>query len=165
MLAPMSDLVDGEIFRSALRRWASGVTILTSRVGDEIHGMTVSAFSSVSADPPLVLACANQDSTTHAMIRAGGVFAVNVLSSAQADVSTHFATAPADMRFEGIDFSHGETGVPLIGGALAQLECRVRSAHAEGTHTIYIGEVLFVHVSNGAPLLYFDGGYADLEKR
>ena len=155
-------MVDIESFKKALRCWASGVTVLTTKSGADVHGMTVSAFSSVSADPPLVLVCANQSSTTHEMIWSGKVFAVNILSGNQQTISDRFAFGDAQARFEGLDWREGSTGAPLIDGALAQIECRVRSAHHEGSHTIYIGEVLAVSAQAGEPLLYFAGGYRRL---
>lgn len=158
----MTELVDRDAFKRAMRCWPSGVTVVTSRAGDVIHGMTVSAFNSVSADPPLVLVCANQDSTTHEVIWAGKVFAVNILAGDQEAISQRFAFAPADERFNDVEWVDGRNGAPLIAGALAHIECRVRSAHAEGTHTIYIGEVLDTHVIEGTPLVYYDGAYRKL---
>ncbi|HJL03522.1 MAG TPA: flavin reductase family protein [Polyangiaceae bacterium LLY-WYZ-15_(1-7)] len=159
----MSELVDKEAFTQAMRRWASGVTILTSCADGEIHGMTVSAFSSVSADPPLVLVCANQSSTTHGVIQAGGIFAVNILAADQDELSTRFAFTDAAERFEGVPWTQGSTGAPLLVGSLVQVECRVRSAHLEGSHCIYIGEVLHTFVrADAEPLLYFDGAYRRL---
>jgi flavin reductase (DIM6/NTAB) family NADH-FMN oxidoreductase RutF len=155
--------IDQDAFKQALRGWASGVTVVTSRAGDKVHGMTVSAFSSVSADPPLVLVCANQSSTTHSVIEEGGIFAVNILAQHQEDISNVFASSKnEDSRLERVDWSHGETGAPLIDESLASLECKVRSAHREGSHTIYIGEVEAVHVNEAAPLLYFGGGYRSI---
>ena len=93
--------VDPELFKQGLRRWASGVTVVTTKSGDKPHGMTVSAFSSVSADPPLVLVCANRNSRTHAVIREGGRFTVNVLASDQQDVSVVFSSSKLeDSRFD-----------------------------------------------------------------
>jgi flavin reductase (DIM6/NTAB) family NADH-FMN oxidoreductase RutF len=155
--------IDQNAFKEALRGWASGVTVVTSRAGDKMHGMTVSAFSSVSADPPLVLVCANRASTTHAVIEEGGVFAVNILAEHQQDVSNLFASSKyEDSRLDRVSWTAGETGAPLIDGALASLECRVSSAHREGSHTIYIGQVESVHTSDAEPLLYYDGGYRAL---
>ena len=160
----MSDCVDLDTFKGVMRRWPSGVTVLTSCAGDTVHGMTVSAFSAVSAEPPLVLVCANRESTTHEIIQAGGVFAVNILAEEQEALSTRFSVVPSPQRFEGVAWTEGSTGAPLIDGALAQLECRVRSAHLEGTHTIYIGEVLAgSYRPEGRPLLYFDGTYRTLQ--
>jgi flavin reductase (DIM6/NTAB) family NADH-FMN oxidoreductase RutF len=158
----MSDLVSPDGFKQALRRWASGVTVLTSKADGAVHGMTVSAFASVSAAPPLVLVCTNTASTTHAVIHAGGVFGVNVLAAHQEALSSRFAFGDQTTRFEGVPFREGKTGVPLLEGCIAQMECRVRSAHLEGTHSIYIGEVLDVAVVDGEPLLYFDGAYRAL---
>lgn len=155
--------VDAIEFKQVLRRWASGVTVVTAKAGDRLHGMTVSAFSSVSADPPLVLICANRGSTTHAVIEAGGVFTVNILASDQADVSHVFASSDMeDSRFDVVQWSETDTGAPTIDGALAALECSVVSAHSEGSHTIYIGRVESVRVSDAAPLLYYGGSYRAL---
>lgn len=155
--------IDQEAFKKALRGWVSGVTVVTSRSGDKVHGMTVSAFSSVSADPPLVLVCANQSSTTHGIIEEGGLFAVNILASHQQDVSNVFASSKhEDSRLRRVGWTEGETGAPLIDQALASLECRVASAHREGSHTIYIGRVEAVHTTDAEPLVYYQGGYRSL---
>jgi flavin reductase (DIM6/NTAB) family NADH-FMN oxidoreductase RutF len=155
--------VDQATFRDALRGWASGVTVVTSRSGDKVHGMTVSAFSSVSADPPLVLVCANRSSTTHSIIEESGVFAVNILASHQQEVSNVFASSIyEDSRLQRVSWTEGQTGAPLIDEALASLECRVASAHREGSHTIYVGQVEAVHTTDSEPLLYYQGGYRGL---
>lgn len=155
--------IDQDAFKEALRGWASGVTVVTSRSGDKVHGMTVSAFSSVSADPPLVLVCANRSSTTHGIIEEGGVFAVNILAAHQQDVSNVFASSKhEDSRLEKVSWSEGTTGAPLIDEALASLECRVTSAHREGSHTIYVGRVEGVRATDAEPLLYYKGSYRSL---
>ncbi len=155
--------IDQEGLKEALRGWASGVTVVTSRTGDQMHGMTVSAFSSVSIDPPLVLVCANRASITHRIIEAGGVFAVNILAAHQRDVSVLFASAEdEDSRLKRVRWTEGETGAPLIDEARAALECRVASAHREGSHTIYVGQVEAVHVTDAKPLLYYGGSYRAL---
>ncbi len=155
--------IDQDAFKEALRGWASGVTVVTSRAGEKVHGMTVSAFSSVSADPPLVLVCTNRSSTTHGVIEQGGVFAVNILAAHQEEVSNTFASSKnEDSRLERVSWREGETGAPLIDEALATLECSVTSAHHEGSHTIYVGQVEAVHTSDAAPLVYYDGGYRSI---
>jgi flavin reductase len=155
--------IDQEAFKKALRGWASGVTVVTSRSGDKVHGMTVSAFSSVSADPPLVLVCANRSSTTHGIIEEGGLFTVNILASHQQDVSNVFASSKhEDSRLQRVGWTEGETGAPLIDQALASLECSVASAHREGSHTIYIGRVEAVHTTDAEPLVFYQGGYRSL---
>lgn len=150
-------------FKRVLQRWASGVTVVTARTGEQVHGMTVSAFSSVSADPPLVLVCANRRSTTHGVIETGGIFTVNILASDQADVSTVFASPDMeDARFDVVKWSETESGAPTIDGALASLECVVVEAHAAGSHTVYIGRVESVVARDADPLLYYGGKYRSL---
>lgn len=155
--------VDQEAFKQALRGWASGVTVVTSRSGDTVHGMTVSAFSSVSADPPLVLVCANRSSTTHRVIEQGGVFAVNILAAHQHEISNAFASPnDEDTRLDRVTWTEGVTGVPILDEALVALECTVTKAHREGSHTIYVGRVEAVHTSEREPLLYYKGCYRSL---
>jgi len=155
--------IDQEAFKRALRGWTSGVTVVTSRSGDKMHGMTVSAFCSVSADPPLVLVCANRSSATHGIIQEGGVFAANILASHQQSVSDIFASSKhEDSRLQRVSWSKGETGAPLIDEALASLECTVVSAHQEGSHTVYVGQVEAVHTTDAEPLVYYQGSYRSL---
>jgi flavin reductase (DIM6/NTAB) family NADH-FMN oxidoreductase RutF len=152
--------VTGDEFRAALAHWASGVAVVTSAAGDRIHGMTVSAFSSVSLDPPLVLVCADKASNTLALIEEGRVFAVNILAAAQQGLSNRFASKQdEERRFEGIAWRRGATGAPILPGALAVLDCRVVAAHDAGDHVIYVGRVESVEVAAGDPLVYFGGAY------
>ena len=127
-------------------------------------GSASNTFSSVSADPPLVLVCANRSSTTHGIIEAGGVFAVNILASHQQDVSNLFASSEnEDSRLQRVNWTEGATGAPLIDEAAVSLECNVTSSHREGSHTIYVGRVEAVHSTNAEPLLYYNGGYRSIE--
>ncbi len=152
-----------EEFLRALRRWASGVTIVTSRAGERIHGMTVSAFAAVSLQPPLVLVCADKGSDTHAVIAETGVFAANILAASQKALSRRFARSGNEaQRFEGLAWRSGPTGSPLLPGSLASLDCRVVDAHDAGDHMIYVGRVEAVVTGNREPLLYFDGAYRAL---
>lgn len=154
-------------FKSALRRWASGVTIVTTRAGDRELGMTVSAFSSVSLDPPLVLVCADKKAHTHPLIAEGGVFAVNLLADDQWDLSNRFATKGNEAeRFDGIECRRGPSGAPWLPDTLAVLDCRVVSAHDAGDHVIYVGEVLAAEVDDTRqPLVYYEAGYHVLARR
>lgn len=155
--------IDEELFKECLRRWTSGVTIVTSRSGDEIHGMTVSAFSSVSAAPPLVLVCANRKSKTHAMIAESGIFNVHVLAEGQSELSNRFASTKLEgSRFDTVNYQMGRLGAPVIHGVLAVLECKLVSMHEEGSHTIYIGHVEHAETSDAAPLVYYQGAYREL---
>ncbi len=122
--------------------------------------MTVSAFTEVSLDPPLVLVCADKGSNTHPLIAEGKVFAVNILARDQDALSNRFASKKdEDKRFEGLDYDTGATGAPLIADTVASLDCRVVDAHDAGDHVIYIGEVQDLRVSDSEPLLYLRGAY------
>ena len=125
--------IEREQFKAALRRWASGVTVVTTEWGGQRFGMTASAFSSVSIDPPLVLVCPDRRSKTLPFLRMSGVFTVNVLASDQDALSSRFAAAGnEDVRFEGLVCSTGKTGAPRLPGALAALDCRTVSLHDAG---------------------------------
>jgi flavin reductase (DIM6/NTAB) family NADH-FMN oxidoreductase RutF len=138
------------------------VTIVTSRAGERVHGMTVSAFTSVSVDPPLVLICADKSSDTLNVIAEGGVFAVNVLAHDQEELSERFAWGEESTRLEGVDWHSGATGSPLLSGVSAWLDCRVAAAHDAGDHVIYVGRVEALETGDAEPLLYFAGKYRSL---
>lgn len=151
------------VFKEGLGRWATGVTIVTARSGDKVHGMTVSAFNEVSLDPPLVLVCAERNSNTLPLIREGGAFAVNILSRAQEALSNRFASKRDEWRrFEGLDWDTGPTGAPLLRGVVASLDCRLVAAPEHGDHTVCIGQVEEVRHSDREPLLHFRGRYGSL---
>jgi len=158
--------VDAESFRGALAAWATGVTIVTARAGDRVHGMTVSDFAGVSLDPPLVLVCADKSSNTLDVIEQGGNFAVNLLRADQEALSNRFASKrDEERRFEGLACRTAVTGAPLIPGALVSLDCRVTAAHDAGDHVIYVGRVEAILQGEGEPLLYFGGAYRSLAAR
>jgi flavin reductase (DIM6/NTAB) family NADH-FMN oxidoreductase RutF len=155
--------VDVLELKQVMSRRASGVAIVTARSGDVVHGMTVSAFTEVSLEPPLVLVCADKTSNTHPVIAAGGVFALNLLANDQAELSNLFASKRDEARrFVGLETTTGATGAPLIPGTLATLECCVRAAHDAGDHVIYVGEVVAISRSERAPLVYYGGRYREL---
>ena len=157
--------ISSEEFKQTLSYWATGVTIVTARAGDLIHGMTVSAFAEVSLDPPLVLVCADKTSNTHALIVEGGVFAVNVLSVEQAELSTRFASKEnEDQRFDDVECERAKTGAPLIAGSLAALACSLVAAHDAGDHVIYVGRVEASRCSEREPLIYYGSVYRTLAK-
>lgn len=155
--------ISADDFREALAAWPSGVTIVTSRDGAVVHGMTVSAFSSVSLDPPLVLVCADKTSDTHRVIAASDCFAVNVLNEDQRALSDRFAARGEEhLRFRDVACVEAETGAPLLEDALVGIDCRVASAHDAGDHVIYVGEVVATRRRDGEPLLYYRGRYRAL---
>jgi flavin reductase (DIM6/NTAB) family NADH-FMN oxidoreductase RutF len=149
-------------FRRALGHFAAGVTVVTSKLDDEtLSGITVTAFSSLSLDPPLVLVCIDKRARMHDRLPVGGNFAVNLLAADQEFVSRRFASSEPD-QFREIGYREGSLGAPLIAGAISAIECRVVDRLPGGDHTIVIGQVESTHVLEGKPLLYFRGGYAQL---
>jgi len=156
--------IDADEFREALGSWTSGVTIITSRAGDEIHGMTVSDFSGASLDPALALVCASKTSVTTGVIEKGRCFGVNVLRSDQSALSNKFASKKDEFkRFEGLDVYEAETGAPLLEDALVNLDCRLVAVHDAGDHVLCVGEIESVRVNEGSPLVYFKGSYGRFE--
>jgi flavin reductase ActVB len=146
-------------FRAALSRFPSGVTVVTTKdAAGRFHGITVSAFCSVSLEPPLILVCIEKTTGSHYAFEESRVFVVNILSETQSDLSEHFASQMT-YKFDDIEFHQGIDDLPILKDVAVSLECRLRSAHDAGDHTIFIGEVENVRVSDIAPLLYFHGNY------
>jgi len=156
-----------DALRQLLGRRAAAVAIVTARAGERVHGMTVTAYTEVSLEPPLVLVCADQSSNTHPVIAAGGVFALNLLSDGQAELSNRFASKQdEDRRFEGIAWETAATGAPILPDVLGALDCRVVAAHQGGDHVIYVGCVEALRVfPEREPLLYQRGTYGVFRPR
>lgn len=157
-------MIDSDSFRAVLGRFASGVTVVTARAADgHDQGMTVTSFCSLSLEPPLILVCIAHDALMHDNLIAVDHFAVSILSATQEPLSRRFSDPDPD-RFEGIGFTRGRTGAPLLDDALAHLECRRVASHPGGDHTIVVGEVLDATIRQDRPLLYYRSGYAQLER-
>jgi len=149
-------------FRRVLGHFATGVTIVTTCDSDgRPTGLTASAFTSVSLDPPLVLVCIDHKSQSHGPLVDGGRFAVNILSVDQEALSRKFATTRLD-KFDGVAYRLSPLGLPILAEALAHLECVTVSTHVEGDHTILVGRVEDVSAGSGHPLLYYCGQYERL---
>lgn len=158
---PMS--VDQRSFRKALGCFATGVTVVTTLHPDSKApaGVTVSAFSSLSLDPPLVLFCLGNKTSSIDSFKSNGHFAINVLSETQRDLSIRFASRSED-KWAGMEWETGLGGVPLLSGCLATLECKLVNTIEGGDHLIFVGEVQnLTHQEGGAPLVYFRGAYMD----
>ena len=153
--------IDDARFRLAMSHFASGVTVVTTSHDGKQFGMTVASFASLSLHPPLVLVCIEQSVKTHAAIVGAQKFGVSILSNAQTDISSKFASR-SDDRFAGVETFTGALDVPLITGALTAIECRLHEQLPGGDHTIFIGEVEKIHTSEGDPLLYFRSGYREM---
>jgi len=149
-------LVDRERFRSVMGHFASGVTIISTRHEGIDYGLTASAVSSLSLNPPMLLICVNKTSNTRDAIEASGVFAVNILQENQSEVAWQFATSRPD-KFAGLSVSYGELGVPLLDDMLATIECRVVEIVSGGTHSVFLAEVEAAQATEGMPLTYFRG--------
>ena len=152
--------IDDAQFKLAMSHFASGVTVVTTEHEGKPFGMTVAAFSSLSLHPPLILVCIEKTVKTHDAIAGAGKFGVSILSSRQADISNRFASRSED-KFAETEVVRGELGVPLIGGAITRLECRVSERLEGGDHTIFVGEVVDAKTEEGEPLVYFRSGYRE----
>jgi flavin reductase (DIM6/NTAB) family NADH-FMN oxidoreductase RutF len=151
-------------FRAALGRFATGVTILTARdAAGKDHGMTVSSFASVSLTPPLVLACIARDADMYAVLNGTTSFVLSVLAADQEALSRRFADE-ADDRFDGIPVTRNASGVIVIGGAHAYVECRRVAWHDAGDHGICVGQVERASLGGGEPLLYYRSAYTRLAR-
>jgi flavin reductase (DIM6/NTAB) family NADH-FMN oxidoreductase RutF len=159
-------LISSEEFRKALRHFPAGVTIVTIRAGERTHGLTVSAFASVSAEPPLIMVILENRHHAHAMLQEPeSVFAVNILGEDQSELSNRFAWVKDEDRFALGTWSTKATGAPILVDALAWLDCRVHARYPAGSHTIYVGEVHASHVpkEEAPPLVYWNRGYRKLK--
>ena len=155
--------ISADEFKAALGLRASGVSIVTARAGDEVHGMTMTDFAGVSLSPPLALICADKTANTLKLIQRGGNFAINLLAADQQALSNKFASKKEEWtRFDGLACGRATTGAPLIPGALASLDCRVVAQHDAGDHVLVVGEIEAFVPGAGEPLLYFRGGYRGL---
>ncbi len=149
-------------FRAALSRFPSGITVVTSVDASGVsHGITVSAFCSVSLDPPLVLVCIEKTAGSHDALSESGLFAVHFLAAGQDEISERFALAMPN-KFDGVRVVRGAGGVPILEDSLVALECRLQNGLDGGDHTIFVGRVENVRIKDGDPLVYFHGNYRDL---
>lgn len=151
-------------FRQALSCFASGVTVVTTVDAEGgLHGLTVSAFCSVSLAPPMVLVCIEKATASHFAFIESRVFAVHTLEATQQELSVHFATPFTD-KFQGLRFSPGIGGVPVLEDTLTALECRIFNIYDGGDHSIFVAEVEKAKTSHGDPLIYFQGAYRKIDR-
>ena len=159
--------IDSKFFRHVMRKFATGVTVLTVRDGDALHGMTANAFASVSLSPTLILICIEKGNTTHAFVSRSGNFAMNILSATQEMLARRFAkqlVVTAD-PFDDLLYHSAVTGAPIFDECIAYVDCHVIAAHDAGDHTIFVGHVEaagFGSAIDQTPLIWFNGAYAEL---
>lgn len=157
--------ISSENFRDALRHLPAGVTIVTIKSGSERHGLTVSAFTSVSPEPPLIMVIIDQQHRAYSLLEMeGAVFAVNILAQDQIELSNRFAWVKDEDRFAEGNWGTAVTGAPILIDALAWLDCTIFARYPAGTHTIYVGEVQASQCPrpDQPPLVYWNRDYRKL---
>jgi flavin reductase (DIM6/NTAB) family NADH-FMN oxidoreductase RutF/DNA-binding GntR family transcriptional regulator len=154
--------VDSGLFRHVVGHLASGVTIVTTRVDGHDHGMTASSVTSLSMEPPMMLACINNAVPTAAAIERSGRFTINVLGRSHGDLAYQFASPRPD-KFAGVPIDRGTGGVPILADAIASLECEVTEQVTGGSHSVFLGHVISATARDGDPLTYFRGGFGRFE--
>jgi flavin reductase (DIM6/NTAB) family NADH-FMN oxidoreductase RutF len=161
--------MDPHHYRDLMRHQAGAVTVIAAGMMGQRAGITATAFSSLSDDPPSILACVNLKSSVHRVIRETGAFSVNILASDQQQVAERFSGKDGlkgDARFQGLAWSQLTTGSPVLDGALATLDCRLNDQHDFATHSIFIGMVADGRFrAEAQPLLYFRNDYWDIGLR
>ncbi|MEO8578869.1 MAG: flavin reductase family protein [Gemmatimonadales bacterium] len=156
--------VSPDEFRAVLGRFPSGVTVVTTKASDgSDQGMTVSAFCSLSLEPPLILICIEKTASAHPALSTAPGFVVNILAARQEQIARRFSIVDID-RFEGVGFTRSATGYAILDDILGLIECKRFAMHDGGDHTIILGEVESARAETGTPLLYYRGGYAQLER-
>jgi flavin reductase (DIM6/NTAB) family NADH-FMN oxidoreductase RutF len=156
--------LDPEQLRRAMRAWSSGVTVVTAAHNGERHGMTVSSFTSVSLEPPLIIISLHTESRTHRLVQAAGAFAVSILGAEQSEISDRFAgREEREERFASLETETLVSDAPTVKDALARLDCRVIQVISAGMNTIFLAEVLAARSNGeGKPLVYHNRRYWDL---
>jgi flavin reductase (DIM6/NTAB) family NADH-FMN oxidoreductase RutF len=150
-------------FRRACGRFATGITIASVLDAHGTpRGLTVSSFTSVSLDPPLILICLGHRVSAIDAFRASAHFGINVLAEDQRDLAERFTRQGQD-RFDGLEWRPGSTGVPMFAGVLAAIECAVRQRFTAGDHDVFVGEMVGVCVAAGRPLIHFASHYRGLD--
>ncbi len=157
-------VVDRDTFRAVMRKHASSVTVITTSHDGRLHGMTATAFCSVSADPPTILIVVNRSARSHPLIDGSGFFAVNILSERQVELAERFS-AKRDDQFDALAYTIGETGAPILAGVTAHIECRVASRTEIETHTLFVGRVIDGSAADSTSLVYEGGRYVRLSER
>jgi flavin reductase (DIM6/NTAB) family NADH-FMN oxidoreductase RutF len=150
--------LDQARFREALGHFATGITIVTALDADEPVGFSCQAFAALSLDPPMVLLAPAKSSTSWPRIARAGAFCVNILGEHQEAVCRAFAVSGGD-KFDGVEWAPGANGAPRLSGALAVIECSLGAIYEGGDHELVTGHVQALDITDGAPLLFYRGGF------
>lgn len=164
MPADKAEAIDTDLFRALMRCIASSVAVITTGADGNLHGMTATAVTSVSASPASLLVVVNRSNRSHLLITASRSFAVNILSETQRSLGERFSSK-ADDQFDGVPHEIAWNGAPVLKNVAAHLECRLVAETDVGTHTIFVGEIVGGGLSGAYPLLYHDGAYKALTPR
>ncbi|WP_042355594.1 flavin reductase family protein [Bacillus rubiinfantis] len=156
-------LIDQDQFKHVIGHFSSGVSIITVRNSDVNYGITASAVSSVSVDPPMLLVCINKSTGTCHAIAREKTFTVNIMNNDQKELALKFARANTD-KFNDVEFTYGELGNPLLSHTLATIECRVVEEVTGGTHSVFLAEVQTGKTTAGMPLVYYRGKFGNFEE-
>ncbi len=157
--------ISSDDFRDALRHFPSGVTIVAAKAGEKVHGLTVSAFASISPEPPLIAVVIDKRHRAYPLLEhPDAVFAVNILTEDQQGLSDRFAWVKDEDRFAEGDWTTAATGAPVLADAAAWLDCTIHARFAAGTHVIYVGEVQASRAPSldQPPLVYWNREYRKL---
>jgi flavin reductase (DIM6/NTAB) family NADH-FMN oxidoreductase RutF len=154
--------VSVDAFKSAMRCFPTGVTVITTFVAGRAHGFTANAFTSLSVEPPSVLICVHHGARSHLLITESERFCVNILRAEQRSIADHFSESGDDKQFDGVPYARDPDGAPQLVGSLAWFDCAVSEAQTVATHTIFIGIVLRCESDpTGKPLGYLHGRFQE----
>jgi flavin reductase (DIM6/NTAB) family NADH-FMN oxidoreductase RutF len=149
-------------FREALGHFATGITIVTATDDGEPVGFSCQSFAALSLDPPMVILAPAKSSTSWPRIARAGSFCVNILGEDQEAVCRAFAVSGGD-KFDGVEWSPGITGSPLIDGSLATVECTLGAIYEGGDHELVTGHVVDMEIGKGSPLIFYRSGFGRFE--
>jgi flavin reductase (DIM6/NTAB) family NADH-FMN oxidoreductase RutF len=170
MVQSMPSQINGELlvlneeFKTAVGKFPTGVTVISTSLDNRLWGFTANSFTSVSLDPKLVSFCLNKEAGCFDIFKEAPYFAISILSSKQADLSRHFASR-LDKKYDSIDYMIGEfSKAPLLTDSVAFIECKKYNQFECGDHYIFIGEVGKTSIDNSkSPLLYFAKSYLEIK--
>ncbi len=161
MMQQVNPEIDDRFFRNAMGSFATGVTVITTEVAEEVHGMTANAFMSISLKPKLVAISIGENAKMHKYIKDANQFAINILSSDQQMESKQFSgqlNVASEIPFDSYK------GLPILADALAVVTCQLDSEYVVGDHTIFIGLVTGIKLEQKEPLVFSQGKYRELKE-
>lgn len=158
-MSEINATIDPRAFRNACGLFATGITVVTTELDGDVHGMTANAFMSVSLEPPLLLVSVGHKASMHQKLQQSGQYAISILRHNQEDYSSHFAGWPVEGLEVAFERRHD---YPVLPNALAYFVCTVVDAHPAGDHTLYIGQVEYLEYNEGEPVLFYGGTYRQM---